>query len=171
MKTLRDNIPEGKRDKWEREITQTFLRQYGHLKTFFIYNSIFSEVSTKGIISALQSMGKTVLMPRIEKGKMFPCFPSGFKKGVYGIEEPLGEIYTGEIDICVCPLLCVNYKGYRLGYGGGYYDGFLQGKNILKIGLCFFEQMADFDEEIQDIPLDGVICERGLLLYEQKQKH
>ena len=84
----------------------------------------------------------------------------------YGGCEPAGAPYDGAIDVAVVPLLAVNSRGYRLGYGGGYYDRFLHGKNILKVGLGYRFQLTDeFEEDAWDEPLDEFICERGIFRF------
>ena len=77
----------------------------------------------------------------------------------WSVPEPLHspEIGKKEIDAVVVPLLAFDKKGYRVGYGKGYYDQFLASLNqeILKIGLSFFrpvDQISDIDS--WDIPLD-----------------
>lgn len=70
---------------------------------------------------------------------------------LFGIPEPTGgsKIVTTEIDLVLVPLLAFDKNGYRVGYGKGYYDRFLQTcrPDVLKIGLSFFE----VEEEISDI--------------------
>ena len=80
----------------------------------------------------------------------------------YGISEPAeGEIiFPNQIDLVLIPLLAFDVKGYRVGYGKGFYDKFLSECNpdVLKIGLSYFEpidEISDLNEF--DIPLDYCI--------------
>lgn len=75
------------------------------------------------------------------------------------IHEPArGELVSCEkIDAVLIPLLCFDKKGFRVGYGKGFYDKFLKGcpSNCLKIGLSHYEaieEIADTDEF--DVKLD-----------------
>ncbi len=74
-----------------------------------------------------------------------------FETNHWGITEPAGNelMDEKEIDLVLVPLLCFDKRGFRVGYGGGYYDKFLSRcrKDCLKIGLSFFEPI----EEIEDI--------------------
>lgn len=69
----------------------------------------------------------------------------------FGIAEPTGgnKIFPEEIDLVLVPLLAFDQKGYRVGYGKGFYDRFLSEcrNDVLKIGLSFFEA----EEQIRDI--------------------
>jgi 5-formyltetrahydrofolate cyclo-ligase len=65
------------------------------------------------------------------------------------------------IDTAIVPLLCFDERGYRVGYGKGYYDRFLAKcrPNCLKIGLSFFEPVENIDDINEyDIPLDLCIA-------------
>ncbi len=77
----------------------------------------------------------------------------------YGIPEPkLSEPYTGEVDMVLVPLLAFDLRGYRVGYGKGFYDRFLTGKNIKKIGLSFFEALDEItDVNDQDVKMNYCI--------------
>jgi 5-formyltetrahydrofolate cyclo-ligase len=70
------------------------------------------------------------------------------QKNAFNILEPQqGEEHKGDIDMVILPLLAFDSRGYRAGYGKGFYDRFLQGMDTLKVGLSFFE----VSEEIEDV--------------------
>lgn len=81
------------------------------------------------------------------------------KKNLYNILEPQkGNLHEGEVDLVVIPLLAFDKQGYRVGYGKGFYDRFLQGINARKIGLSLspaIEKIDDVNEH--DIRLDFCI--------------
>ena len=139
--------------------------------SFLIYYSFGSETDTHAIISALLSAGKRVFLPRVEGENIAPVQYFGDQsklvKNSMGIYEPQGQAYAGEIEVCVTPLLAVNPRGFRLGYGGGYYDRFFAAnENILKVGLGYYLQLTDeFCEEPHDIALDLFITEKGIIYF------
>ena len=76
----------------------------------------------------------------------------------FGIVEPVkGEkINAGEIDIVLTPLLAFDKRGYRVGYGKGFYDKFFQQCNndVIRVGLSFFEAEDSIDNlNPHDMPL------------------
>ncbi len=88
----------------------------------------------------------------------------------YGIPEPItgNTVDNLVIDMVIVPLLAVDQRGYRVGYGKGFYDRFMaQCKpGIRFIGLSFFEPV-DFIDDIDqyDIPLHQCITPTGMLSF------
>lgn len=83
----------------------------------------------------------------------------GLVKNPYGILEPeMGELHNGDVDLVLIPLLAFDLQGYRVGYGKGFYDRFLQGDNVLKVGLSFFDPVDKIDDVNEyDVRLDTCI--------------
>jgi len=78
------------------------------------------------------------------------------QKSLFNILEPvLDEQYTGKIDMVIVPLLAFDSRGYRVGYGKGFYDRFLENQDALKVGLSLFESVDTIsDTHDSDVPLD-----------------
>jgi 5-formyltetrahydrofolate cyclo-ligase len=68
----------------------------------------------------------------------------------WGIPEPTNAIKCPDdtIDMILMPLLCFDKQGFRVGYGKGFYDRFLQKcrKDIIKIGLSLFDSVDKIDD-------------------------
>lgn len=84
---------------------------------------------------------------------------TNFIKNQYGISEPDGEdkVMADEIDMVIVPLLAFDRRGYRVGYGKGYYDRFFATcrTDTIKAGLSFFEPVETIsDTDAYDVPLD-----------------
>ena len=136
--------------------------------SFFIYNSFGSEADTHALINELVIRGKEVYLPRIEGKEMKAVrFSGNFEElsvNKFGIAEPLGQAYEGDLDVIVAPLLAINARLCRLGYGGGYYDKFLSGSSALKVGLGYhFQLTEEFEEDEWDVPLDMFINDKGII--------
>jgi len=80
----------------------------------------------------------------------------------YGIPEPMygAEVDVSKIDIIIVPLLAFNDKGYRVGYGKGFYDAFLSlcNETSIFIGVNHFNELNQIDDiGNHDIPLDFIV--------------
>jgi 5-formyltetrahydrofolate cyclo-ligase len=85
-----------------------------------------------------------------------------FAKNKYEILEPIGDhsISPELIDLVFVPLLAVDLRGFRVGYGKGYYDRYLVRcrNNVIKIGFSFFEPIDAINDIGQfDVPLSYCI--------------
>ena len=136
---------------------------YKIAKVIALYNSLLSEVDTSYLISKSLN-NKIVLLPKITNSHMiFIKIDSSTKytKSKLGILEPIGEEYTGNIDLIIVPGIAFDKKGNRLGFGMGYYDKYLSNKDIYKIGICFSEQLVDnVPINKLDIPVNLVVTEK-----------
>ncbi len=81
------------------------------------------------------------------------------QKNLYNILEPQkGSIHDGEVDMVLIPLLAFDKMGYRVGYGKGFYDRFLENINAQKIGLSLSPAIDSIDDVNEhDIKLDFCI--------------
>jgi 5-formyltetrahydrofolate cyclo-ligase len=82
----------------------------------------------------------------------------------YHIPEPQTEqIFSGKIDLVLVPLLAFDLKGYRVGYGKGFYDRFLADKHCKKLGLSIFDPIEQIDDvHADDIRLDYCISPKQI---------
>ena len=160
------------RDVKEKLLTQNFLNLFesvfkekissGKTINCFCYLSYSAEAGTDTLVEALQARGVRVFAPRVEGSEMVAvAIGEDYAISKWGIREPLGEAYTGEIDCIVLPLLAVDKKGNRLGYGGGYYDKFLsKHKQAVTVAYCYDFQVInsvpieETDESVQYIATD-----------------
>ncbi|MBQ4110135.1 MAG: 5-formyltetrahydrofolate cyclo-ligase [Clostridia bacterium] len=136
-------------------------------ENIFCYISVNDEVDTQKIIKYLFKAGKTVTVPLcVEKGKMIAVKINSFddlKEGMYGIPEPKShtEFEKTKLDLIIVPALAFDKEGYRLGYGGGYYDRFMADLTAFKLGICRSELYVEaLPRDEFDIKADKVITER-----------
>lgn len=165
-KALRAALCGERRAAANARVAENFLKRFGRYRSFLVYNSFGSEAATGALVSGLLSLGKQVFLPRVEGSSLVavPCGPT--KKGAYGIEEPCGPPYNGDIEVTVIPLLAVNEGGFRLGFGGGYYDRYLKNRNTLRVGLGYAFQTTDERfEEPWDEPLHAFVCDAGVRFF------
>ncbi|MGY6528418.1 MAG: 5-formyltetrahydrofolate cyclo-ligase [Cyanobacterium sp.] len=96
------------------------------------------------------------------------------KKGAYNILEPdenSPEITPEEVELILVPAVACDKKGYRLGYGGGFYDRLLCQKpwqNIPTIGIIFdFAYVEELPTEKWDQPLHYICTEKAMIKPQQ----
>jgi 5-formyltetrahydrofolate cyclo-ligase len=93
-----------------------------------------------------------------------------FQKNSFQVPEPqhCESIDPYEIDLVLVPLLAFDKKGYRVGYGKGFYDRFLQrcNNNCIKLGLSYFEPIDAIDDADEfDVPLDFCITPQEVYVF------
>lgn len=96
---------------------------------------------------------------------------NGLEKGTYGIFEPAADLpplEAKEVDLILVPAVACDRAGYRLGYGGGFYDRMLalpQWQNKPAIGIVFQSSLlTQLPVDAWDRRLDGVCTEVEFLL-------
>jgi 5-formyltetrahydrofolate cyclo-ligase len=100
-------------------------------------------------------------LPKIIDGEMFFCKNGELEKNTrYGFMQPVNSDIIVPKKIYI-PLVAFDSKGFRLGYGGGFYDKYLaENPSVEKIGVAFSMQYTDsLPIENHDVQLDSVLTE------------
>jgi 5-formyltetrahydrofolate cyclo-ligase len=95
---------------------------------------------------------------------------TAFQKNPWNIHEPMdGTVVAPEIiDMVFVPLLIFDKRGYRVGYGKGFYDKYLCRcrPGCLKVGFCYFEPIAEIEDTLGfDVPLDLCITQNQVYVF------
>ena len=141
--------------------------EYRRCKSVLLYSALENEIATSMIMYAALSNGKTVAYPRCEGEGIMRFFCVGslseLVPGSYGILEPREGAEPFEPDggsLCVCPAMSCDMQGYRLGYGGGYYDRFLSGFCGVSAALCYTDAVVpSLPREDFDIPVGMIVTD------------
>jgi len=155
------------------------LPSYQAAQTVFCYISVGSEVDTQSLIIEMLASGKSVCVPLCEGGgHMHARLLSSLddlEDGVWGIPAPPEKsprIAPAEIDIIIVPCLSCDSTGYRIGYGGGYYDRYIEqlivegvaGNKPITLALCRENLLQEtVPREEHDQPVDIVVTEKAVL--------
>jgi len=150
-----------------------YLKEYDAIKHIHLFLPIdrFHEVDTFPLYYTLQSKGYRIYTSVVNKLKdnLETLDISGvdqFESDPWGIPVPVNAklVDPDEIQMVLIPLLAYDRRGFRLGYGKGYYDKYLASlkRNVIKIGLSFFEPLDYIPDESHDIPLDYCITPGGI---------
>lgn len=143
-------------------------REFQYAKIIGAYFATGSEVKTDLLIGEAKRLGKVVALPRAEKD-MINFYEisstSELVAGRFGVMEPLPVRPVHTIDLLVVPGIAFDKKGYRLGYGKGYYDRYLSEKKPqFAIGLAYnFQLLESLPHDAHDVKMDAISTEDGIL--------
>lgn len=144
-------------------IKNRVLKALGNYQIVGIYVSFDDEIDTKEIIKNLLDNNKIVCIPKVKNDLLeFHMIKSldELTIGKFNILEPQNDfiIDADKIEVMIIPLLAYDLNLYRIGYGKGFYDRYMDSQTFLKIGLAYdFQLVENTYSEIHDIKLDCII--------------
>ena len=132
-----------------------------------------SEIDTRQLLGKLAGDGWTTALPVVVNKYQ----PLSFRRwlpgepleiGAMKIHTPLSTALEVAPDVLLVPLLAFDKSGYRLGYGGGFYDATLANlrtqKKIIAIGVGYAgQEIAEVPHEAHDMRLDYMMTEKGII--------
>lgn len=148
-------------------------------KTVSAFWPMGTEIDTRPLLASLQEAGHRTALP-VVAAKASPLIFRNWSPGDalvdggFGTSVPPVDCEEVLPDVLFVPLLAFDSSGYRLGYGGGFYDRTLEKLRALKagvlaIGVAFSGQRVDtVARGPHDQPLDGVATEAGLMRFDGK---
>lgn len=169
VRAARDALAPEERAERSRRIARRLLglRELDGARTVMVFASFGSEVDTAPILAGLARRGARLALPRIVDGEVSaiayrpgdPLAPAAM-----GVPEPAEgtPVPEAEIDVVVTPGVAFDRAGYRLGYGGGFYDRFLRGvrREVPRVGVAFALQVVrEVPHGVGDERVDLVVTE------------
>lgn len=147
-RSIREKMNKTKKLEMDKKILDKIciLSAYKNNNTIFTYVSKEIEVDTIEFIKKCKQDGKKVAVPACNSQNRTMNFYyinsfDDLEKATFGLLEPIREKCELVTDfsegLCIVPGFCFDYKGYRLGYGYGYYDRFLQHFGGITLGICY----------------------------------
>ena len=140
------------------------------------FMSIRSEISTKQLNTKILKMKKKLAFPTIENNLETLTFKTinshkSFKTGKFNIPEPANDNYEIIPQLFFVPCLGFDLEGFRIGYGGGFYDKTFA--KLKKLNLAFYTVGFAYDDQKQnklpvekfDYKLDFVLTEKQLYTF------
>ena len=169
----RDALPEGERALLGGRIVAAILDlpTYENAGVVLAYASFGTELRTDGFLRRVLADGKTLLLPRVERGALglyevrSPAVD--LEPGKWGIREPKPDrcppADPGSVDFALVPGVAFDRRARRLGYGGGFYDRLLAGglrEGAARVSGAFGVQiLAEVPTDPHDAPVDLVVTE------------
>ena len=172
MKAYRQGLSEMEILQFSSEIEKRVyeeIKKYPDYKTVLCFYPLESEVNLLTLYEKLLKENYFLYFPKTYQHEiMFYHVDSmrDFKSGAFQIMEPYDtrdkNLYLKELGFCIVPGLAFTTSMHRIGYGGGFYDRFLRSKSLIKLGVCFDDQVIDFFPEDHDVDMDAVITEKSI---------
>jgi len=173
LRSVRAALPASACESRSAEITTRVLalEELRAVETVLAFASIRNEVDTQALIDAFHTMGKRVALPRVvDRALTLHLVKQGeeLRAGAFSVPEPPADappIPAGEVDFALIPALAVDPRGYRIGYGGGYYDRLLpQLRNALSCALVYdFQLVAEIPELPFDVTVDLIVTDAQVI--------
>ena len=137
---------------------------YKNANTIYGYLPYNQEVRTVPMLEQALKDGKRVAVPKVYGDTMRFLYIEDFsqvEKGYSGIPEPIadGPVADDLTALVLMPGLAFDPEGHRIGYGGGFYDKFLEAEpNHPTVALCYeFQMLPAIETDEHDIPVDCVL--------------
>ena len=147
-----------------------------------LYMAVRGEADTALLLAHAWESGREVFLPRCRRGEpgvmdMVACTgPEELERSSMGLLEPRmdassrllspEQLEAGEKTLVLVPALAFDAEGYRLGYGGGYYDRLLERAHCAVVGLSFHDLLVPrLPRESWDRPVDAVCTEEELCCF------
>lgn len=149
-----------------RQLMEMFLQSdlYRSAKTVYGYLPYNQEVRTAPMLEQALRDGKRVAVPKVYGEEMRFLYITDLtqvESGYAGIPEPIADEPVADDPgaLVLMPGLAFDKEGHRIGYGGGFYDRFLeQEPDHPTLALCYdFQMLPSLETEEHDIPVDCVL--------------
>ncbi len=175
FKAERKSIPKKEREDMDRRLLRNLrtLAEVRHCTTVLTYVSTPDELDTKALINGMLDKGRKVAVPRCipdSRNMSFHYINSldELVEARYSLLEPTEDmpLFASGVKgaVCIVPALSCDLNGYRIGYGGGYYDRFLSSFGGTKIGITYNRFIRDvLPRGRYDIKLDYIVTESAII--------
>jgi 5-formyltetrahydrofolate cyclo-ligase len=168
---LRRACSDAEVEEKSRQITERILAlpKFQNAERILAYADYNHEVRTCYLIEKAWQLGKTVAVPKVVGDEMVFHILTDFNQlqsGYFHIPEPVGgEIVSWDEALMLMPGVAFDHKCNRVGYGGGFYDRFLEKHpDILRLALAFeFQMFPEVPTEPTDIRPHLIVTESEIL--------
>ena len=182
-KKIRNSIPDDKRAEYDEKICNKIMSlvSYRFAETVLLYARVNSEIDVSRIAESALAAGKRVAYPRCIPGTTEMEFHyisslDELSPGAMNIPEPSSSallfdprsVNGKDKCLCVIPALAFDKRGYRIGYGKGFYDRYLSRFECNRAGVIYSDLLV---EELPngrfDLKVDFIVSEKGVTMADE----
>jgi len=134
------------------------------------YLPIGDEIDPRPLLRQLRADGQEIALPKVVRSQAPLVFAlwrevDRLDRGPFGTEQPPDDAETVVPETLILPLLAFDRRGFRLGYGGGYYDRTLTvlraRRSVTAIGIAYaVQEVSAVPHDRHDQPLDWIVTDR-----------
>lgn len=173
-KEFRKELSSDERLYKSRKIFENFVnsRIFAECNELFLFASLKDEPLTDLIAERSLNENKKIAYPKCTDNNGCMSFyyvnsHNELKEGLFGVREPINNANKLAVPnsrtVVLVPALAFNPKGFRVGYGKGYYDRYLSKFDCVSVGICYNELCdLDFSEEKYDISVNYIVNDKKL---------
>ena len=175
MRKKRDQLTPEERKEMDSAICRRLISLAGfrYADEILTYAPLQGEVDISEVNEAALKCGKTLAFPRcISETSTMDFYEVNsldqLEKGSFSIMEPRNDCKIWSPDgkknvFCIIPAMAYDKEGYRLGYGKGFYDRFLAGRDFVKIGVAYSRFLVDYKlpRGRFDLSVNVIVTEKG----------
>jgi len=174
---LRNSKPPSELDQLSSEITARLIElpTVREARTISTYLDVGSEVRTRGLVEWALRNGKRIIVPVVERAIKRLIFsdlkaPEELERGTHGIPEPKREfrrpVALEQADVILVPGVAWDRRGFRIGYGAGYYDRSINAlrTHVATVGLAYeFQFISNVPRSRYDRRVDRIVTESKII--------
>lgn len=179
-RSRREELSPEQKAAWDKKIVQniTSLASYRFASVILAYHPLDGEIDIRPLLEAALAAGKKVALPLCyAEGRMDFFYITSLDElnsGKFGLKEPSPQNEKYSCDdpapaLMIIPALVYDNLGYRLGYGRGYYDRYVNNFHGVKAGLCYRSSLhpTPLPHGRFDFSVDYIVTEKGVKLIEK----
>lgn len=173
----RKNLSPELKSEWDESICKRLctLASIRYADEILSFSPLAGEVNITDFNMYALDSGRSLYLPRCKTdGSSEMSFHlvkslESLTKGSYSISEPSldAPVWSNSENmrsVCIIPAMSYDKRGFRLGYGKGFYDRYLASKSSLKIGVCYTSFLSDsLPRGRYDLAVDIIVTEKGII--------
>ena len=173
MRAVRETLPASACEQRSAKVAKHLatLEEFERARTVLAFSSIRNEVKTRSATETAWSKGKRVALPRVVGMELVLHLvepETVLVEGAFAVPEPpegAPPVAPADVDFALVPALAVDPRGYRIGYGGGYYDRLLPKLRhacVCAVGYGF-QLVSEVPEQPFDVKVDLVVTDEQVI--------